>query len=342
MINKPKNERENQCSSQESLLIVCTPIYHLTIALAQFFNELAPGAVVRIKSIAFGNLTPITTNQTGVVTMRIENSETVIARLIPGTVEYINTDILLGEISGIIVIKNYSTEPIHMVLEQLPVSGNVVGTDNDSDSDDASATSGSDSGSDTEDEEMGPEMVQRQEIGEIEESSSESGSESPASGEGSSQYDSESAEEEEEEQVEPAKRRREPEPATKKARAEPESESEQEEEEIVKGPRGIRWVNQRAGKGPEARKGMTAHIQYVGRLSKNNKVFDRSNAPFKFKIGAGEVIEGMDIGVQGMRAGGKRVILIPAKMAYGRTGAPPEIPPMANLVFEITLVKCTK
>eukprot|EP00808_Paulinella_micropora_P018646 g53571.t1 len=61
--------------------------------------------------------------------------------------------------------------------------------------------------------------------------------------------------------------------------------------------------------------------------------------PFSFKLGAGDVIAGWDLGLVGMRQGGKRNLLIPAHLAYGAQGAPPDIPPNSPLVFEVELLK---
>jgi len=78
-------------------------------------------------------------------------------------------------------------------------------------------------------------------------------------------------------------------------------------------------------------------IQYVGMLDDGTE-FDQSKS-FTFLLGAGEVIKGMDKGVTNMKEGGKRKLLIPSKLGYGRRGSPPEIPPNATLHFEITLKK---
>jgi FKBP-type peptidyl-prolyl cis-trans isomerase len=94
-----------------------------------------------------------------------------------------------------------------------------------------------------------------------------------------------------------------------------------------------------AGKGPEAVRGKTVEVHYTGWLTDGNR-FDSSvgGDPFSFRLGAGEVIEGWDRGVGGMRVGGKRKLTIPPELGYGRRGAPPVIPPDATLVFEVELL----
>lgn len=93
------------------------------------------------------------------------------------------------------------------------------------------------------------------------------------------------------------------------------------------------------GKGNEAKPGKRVTVYYEGRLQSNNKVFDssKSGAGFKFQLGRSEVIRGWDIGVAGMRVGGKRKIICPPQAAYGPKGAPPQIPPNATLVFDVEL-----
>jgi len=94
------------------------------------------------------------------------------------------------------------------------------------------------------------------------------------------------------------------------------------------------------GKGKPCTPGKQVTVHYVGRLKSNNKVFDRTRKqPFQFRLGVGEVIKGWDQGIRGMKAGGKRILTIPPKLAYGRRGAPPDIPPNSTLVFEVTLVR---
>ncbi|XP_018026959.1 46 kDa FK506-binding nuclear protein isoform X2 [Hyalella azteca] len=96
------------------------------------------------------------------------------------------------------------------------------------------------------------------------------------------------------------------------------------------------------GTGEAARKGSNVSMYYVGRLKSNNKIFDSqlSGTPLKFVLGRGEVIQGWDVGLIGMKVGGKRKLSIPSAMAYGKKGAPPEIPPQANLEFEVTMMGC--
>jgi FKBP-type peptidyl-prolyl cis-trans isomerase len=98
------------------------------------------------------------------------------------------------------------------------------------------------------------------------------------------------------------------------------------------------------GSGAQALKGNTVTVHYTGWLYKNGhrgKKFDsslNSGQPFTFKLGAGEVIEGWDRGIAGMRIGGKRELTIPPQMGYGDSGAPPDIPPRAILSFEVQLL----
>jgi FK506-binding nuclear protein len=95
----------------------------------------------------------------------------------------------------------------------------------------------------------------------------------------------------------------------------------------------------RDGKGPEAKKGKTVHVYYSGRLQKNNKQFDAcvTGKPFKFRLGAGEVIKGWDVGVENMKVGGKRQLIIPPHMAYGSKGAGKDIPGNSTLIFDVEL-----
>jgi len=93
------------------------------------------------------------------------------------------------------------------------------------------------------------------------------------------------------------------------------------------------------GNGDEAKVGDTVSVNYVGTLENGTK-FDSSydrKQPFSFTIGKGEVIRGWDLGLQGMKVGGKRELIIPSDLAYGDTGQG-SIPPKATLKFSIELL----
>jgi FKBP-type peptidyl-prolyl cis-trans isomerase FkpA len=93
------------------------------------------------------------------------------------------------------------------------------------------------------------------------------------------------------------------------------------------------------GTGSEAAAGRTVAVHYVGRFTDGNK-FDSSydrGRPIDFPLGAGVMIKGFDIGIPGMRVGGKRQLTIPAELAYGAKGGGP-IPPNTTLVFDVELV----
>lgn len=96
------------------------------------------------------------------------------------------------------------------------------------------------------------------------------------------------------------------------------------------------------GSGAEAKAGDKVTVQYVGVGYKTGEEFDSSwsrNEPFSFNLGAGEVIPGWDQGVEGMKVGGRRELLIPAGLAYGAAGSPPSIGPNETLIFVIDLLK---
>jgi peptidylprolyl isomerase len=95
------------------------------------------------------------------------------------------------------------------------------------------------------------------------------------------------------------------------------------------------------GTGAEAKAGESVTVNYVGVLFHGGKEFDASwkrSEPFTFMLGRGQVIPGWDQGVAGMRVGGRRELIIPAELAYGKRGSPPTIPPNAPLVFVVDLL----
>ncbi|XWS37714.1 hypothetical protein CRYUN_Cryun19dG0068700 [Craigia yunnanensis] len=92
--------------------------------------------------------------------------------------------------------------------------------------------------------------------------------------------------------------------------------------------------------GKRASRGKQVSVHYIGKLKKNGKIFDSNvgRAPFKFRLGVGEVIRGWDVGVEGMRIGDKRKLIIPPSMGYGSKGAGGRIPPNSWLEFDVELV----
>ncbi|CAN5263437.1 FKBP-type peptidyl-prolyl cis-trans isomerase [soil metagenome] len=97
----------------------------------------------------------------------------------------------------------------------------------------------------------------------------------------------------------------------------------------------------RPGTGAVATKGNTVTVHYVGTLTNGTK-FDSSRdrgKGFTFKLGAGMVIEGWDVGVAGMAIGEVRKLTIPPAMGYGDAGFPPVIPADSTLVFEVELLE---
>jgi FKBP-type peptidyl-prolyl cis-trans isomerase len=96
-----------------------------------------------------------------------------------------------------------------------------------------------------------------------------------------------------------------------------------------------------AGTGAEAKAGDKLTVNYVGILFNGGKEFDASwkrKEPFSFTLGQGQVIKGWDQGLLGMKVGGRRELVIPSELAYGKTGSPPTIPANAPLVFVIDLL----
>lgn len=92
------------------------------------------------------------------------------------------------------------------------------------------------------------------------------------------------------------------------------------------------------GNGTPAKSGKFVSVYYVGRL-KNGRKFDSTTQGegFKFRLGKGEVIKGWDVGIIGMKVGGKRRITVPPAMGYGARGSPPVIPSNSTLIFEVEL-----
>ena len=95
------------------------------------------------------------------------------------------------------------------------------------------------------------------------------------------------------------------------------------------------------GDGAEAVAGRTVHVHYVGVAHSTGKEFDASynrGEPLSFRLGTGQVITGWDQGVQGMKVGGRRRLVIPPHLAYGDRGAGGVIEPGETLLFVVDLV----
>ena len=103
---------------------------------------------------------------------------------------------------------------------------------------------------------------------------------------------------------------------------------------------GLVYEDTVVGTGATASAGQTVTVNYTGWLTNGTK-FDSSkdrNQPFSFRLGGGEVIQGWDEGVAGMKVGGTRKLTIPPQLGYGARGAGGVIPPNATLVFEVELL----
>jgi len=108
----------------------------------------------------------------------------------------------------------------------------------------------------------------------------------------------------------------------------------------------VQIIDQAVGKGKEATTGRTVVVHYTGWLytpsaaQQRGQKFDSSvgGKPFEFPLGAGRVIKGWDEGVAGMKVGGKRTLIIPSALAYGKRGAGGVIPPDADLIFDVELL----
>lgn len=107
---------------------------------------------------------------------------------------------------------------------------------------------------------------------------------------------------------------------------------------------GLQYEDTTPGTGAEAKAGQRVSVHYTGWLFNNGVQggkFDSSKdrgQPFQFGLGAGQVIRGWDEGVQGMKVGGTRRLVIPSELGYGARGAGGVIPPNATLLFEVELL----
>jgi peptidylprolyl isomerase len=107
-------------------------------------------------------------------------------------------------------------------------------------------------------------------------------------------------------------------------------------------PRRLQTEDIVRGKGPPAKPGDTVVVHYAGVTFSTGEEFDASwnrGQPFPFPLGGGQVIDGWDRGIVGMRVGGRRMLTIPPELAYGAQGFPPAIGPNETLVFVVDLLE---
>lgn len=110
--------------------------------------------------------------------------------------------------------------------------------------------------------------------------------------------------------------------------------------QVITTSTGLQYEDLEICKGAETVVGKTVSVHYLGTLENGAKFdssFDR-NQPLDFVLGAGGVIKGWDEGVQGMRVGSKRRLIVPASLGYGTNGFPPTIPPNATLIFTVQVI----
>jgi peptidylprolyl isomerase len=103
---------------------------------------------------------------------------------------------------------------------------------------------------------------------------------------------------------------------------------------------GLKYVDLKVGEGKEAKVGSAVKVLYTGTLE-NGKQFDSNvgGEPYEVVIGKSSVIKGWHEGLQGIKAGGKRKLIIPPELAYGKDGRRPQIPPNATLIFEVEVTE---
>ncbi|OMJ15974.1 FK506-binding protein 4 [Smittium culicis] len=123
----------------------------------------------------------------------------------------------------------------------------------------------------------------------------------------------------------------------KKKEVQEEKKKEQSNKRVL--DNGLIIEDKKVGSGQPVKNGNKVGMYYIGKLASNNRQFDActKGKPFNFTLGKGQVIKGWDLGIAGMKKGGERRLTIPAALAYGKRGAPPDIPGNATLIFDVRL-----
>jgi peptidylprolyl isomerase len=110
------------------------------------------------------------------------------------------------------------------------------------------------------------------------------------------------------------------------------------EDSLRRTPRGVFYDEVLVGDGAEVRPGDSVAVHFIGYLADGTPVTKSPKEPFRFRLGSGRVVDGWEDGLPGMRVGGRRMLIIPAVLAYGAKGSGP-IPPNATLVFDVMVVE---
>jgi peptidylprolyl isomerase len=131
-------------------------------------------------------------------------------------------------------------------------------------------------------------------------------------------------------------------PEAKKTKPKPEASKTKPKVTVPSGPppKQLKAKDVEEGSGAAAKAGDVVSVEYVGVGYESGEEFDASwgREPFTFQLGAGMVIPGWDQGVEGMKVGGRRELIIPPGLAYGQAGSPPAIGPNETLIFVIDLL----